>query len=98
MLAASSTRNPVGYGSLQRNNAGQRRAFHGRHGAQSTNHLPRQFVALFRVRVDIGLGIVGYRQRHTPGDQVLRVETGIHLQKIPERPQENARADQKHQR
>ena len=83
---------------LQGNHGGQRRVLHARQGAKAPHRLTSECGARFNLGVNVGLGIIGHRQRDTSRDQMLRVEPRIHLQKIPERPQQHPRADQKHQR
>ena len=74
------------------------RFFYARQGSAAAKNLAQQDRFLRRGSIDIRTGIVGPRQPGLNGHDAVRIETGLHLEQVPETAQQKARGDHEHQR
>src|SRR5882757_8528840 len=74
------------------------RFFYTRKGSAAAKNLAHQDRFLSGGPVDIRRGIVGPRQPGLNGYDAVRIETGLHLEQVPETAQQKTRGDHEHER
>ena len=74
-----------------------RRFFYARQGSAAAKNLAQQDRFLGGGLVDIRTGIVGPRQPGLNGHDAVRIETGLHLEQVPETAQQKAGGDHEHE-
>src|ERR1700728_3266295 len=73
------------------------RFFYARQGSAAAKNLAHQDRFLGGGSVDIRTGIVRPRQPGLNGHDAVRIETGLHLEQVPETAQQKAGGDHEHE-